>query len=237
MMEQLVTGARQLGFNLSPRQLNRFETYYDELILWNRKFNLTAITDYKEVQLKHFLDSLSVILPGKGFEEASVIDIGSGAGLPGIPLKIIYPDLKLTLLEATSKKVSFLEHLIDKLSLQDVLIINKRAEEAAHDSPYRESFDIVLSRAVAKMATLVELTIPFCKMGGCLIAQKKGDINKEIEQASHAIKVLGGRLTDVKKVSLDTLPDDRYLIIIEKVKQTPSEYPRRPGLPARRPLL
>lgn len=235
-MKQLTAGARRLGFDLSPEQLNKFEIYYNELILWNRKINLTAITDYKEVQLKHFLDSLSVILSGKDLENAGVIDIGSGAGLPGLPLKILYPDLKLTLLEATSKKVSFLKHLVNELSLQDVSIINSRAEEAAHNSLYRGKFDIALSRAVAKMATLAELALPFCKTGGFFVAQKKGDVEEEIEQASHAINLMGGRLVDIKSIPLDILSDDRYLVIIEKVKHTPLKYPRRPGVPARRPL-
>jgi 16S rRNA (guanine527-N7)-methyltransferase len=235
-MKQLNLGARRLGIDLSTEQLDRFETYYDELIHWNSKINLTAITDYEEVQIKHFLDSLTIILAGKELDNASVIDIGSGAGLPGLPLKILYPDLKLTLLEATSKKVSFLKYLIDKLALYDVSIINNRAEEAAHSSLYREKFDIALSRAVAKMATLVELVLPFCKTGGFLIAQKKGDIKEEMKQASHAINILGGRLIYNKKVSLDMLPDDRYLVIVEKKKQTPSEFPRLPGMPTKKPL-
>lgn len=237
MMKQLTLGARQLGFDLSPEQLDRFETYYHELVRWNQKFNLTAITDYREVQLKHFLDSLTVVLAGNKLDSASIIDIGSGAGLPGLPLKILYPELKLTLLEATSKKVSFLKHLVDKLALPDVAIINSRAEEAAHSSLYRERFDITLSRAVAKMATLVELTLPFLRIGGCLVAQKKGVIKTEIEKASCAINLLGGRLADIIKVPAGIITGDRYLVIVEKVKPTSPEYPRRPGIPAKRPLL
>ena len=173
MMKQLTLATQQLRLDLNLDQLSMFEIYHNELIIWNKKINLTAIIDYEEVQLKHFLDSLSVILSGKYFEKSSVLDVGSGAGLPGLPLKIIYPDLKLTLLESTTKKTLFLKHLTDKLSFQDVSIINNRAELAARDNLYREMFDIVLSRAVAKMATLVELALPFCKIGGFLIAQKK----------------------------------------------------------------
>ena len=237
MMKQLTLGARQLGLDLSPEQLDMFEIYYNELILWNRRINLTAITDYDEVQLKHFLDSLTVILAGKELGNASIIDIGSGAGLPGLPLKILCPELKLTLLEATTKKVSFLKQLTDKLKFPDVAIVNSRAEEAAHNILYREKFDIVLSRAVAKMTTLVELALPFCKIGGCLVAQKKGCIKSEIEQASRAINLLGGRLVDIKKVSASMLSDDRYLVVINKVLPTLLKYPRRPGVPVKRPLL
>lgn len=236
-MEQLILGARRLGIVISPEQLDRFEIYYNELILWNYKINLTAITDYVEVQLKHFLDSLTVTIAGKDLKNASVIDIGSGAGLPGLPLNIIYPGLKLTLLEATTKKASFLKHLAGKLALPHVSIINSRAEEAAYNSLYREKFDIVLSRAVAKMATLAELSLPFCRIGGFLIAQKKGDIDEEIKQSSRAINLIGGRLVGIISIPLDILTGDRYLVLLEKVKPTPPEYPRRPGIPARKPLI
>jgi len=237
MMKQLVSGAPWLGVDLKPEQLDLFETYYDELIHWNSNINLTAITDYEQVQTRHFLDSLTAILAGKELDNACVIDIGSGAGFPGLPLKILYPNLRLTLLEATAKKTAFLKHLKSELSLTDVSLINSRAEEVAHNDLYREKFDIVLCRAVAKMATLAELTLPFLKTGGWLIAQKKGDIKEEIKQASPAVSLLGGRLADIIKVPSGILAGDRYLVIVEKVKHTPPEYPRRSGMPAKKPLL
>jgi 16S rRNA (guanine527-N7)-methyltransferase len=239
-MEKLKHGAEKLGIHLTPQQLEQFELYYKELIDWNIRINLTSITDYKEAQLKHFLDSLTVvtaIAPKDTGEIPSVIDVGTGAGLPGIPLKIILPDIKLALLEATVKKTKFLENLIIKLGLNDVEIVAGRAEEAAHKSQYREIFDVVLSRAVASLPALVELTLPFCAIGGCFIAQKKGDIEEEIEQAYKAITVMGGRLREIKPIEVKEFDDKRCLVIIDKVKSTPAEYPRRPGMPEKRPII
>lgn len=237
-MEKLESGAQRLGFNLSPVQLEQFATYYQELVDWNQRMNLTAITDYQEVQVKHFLDSLTVTLalkqPGGG--SFRLIDIGTGAGLPGIPLRIIYPDIKLVLLDSTTKKADFLRHLKKKLGLDNIEIVVGRAEEVAHDARYREQFDLVLSRGVAPLATLAELTLPFCAIGGSFIAQKKGDINTEISQAARAISLLGGSLREVKKVDLEEFTDARQLVIIDKVLPTPPQYPRRAGVPTKRPL-
>ena len=239
-METLDIGAKNLGFHLNHGQFEQFELYYKELIEWNERINLTSITDYEEVQVKHFLDSLTVVTaidPKDTGKSLTVIDVGAGAGLPGIPLKIILPDIKLALLEATAKKTKFLEHLIIKLGLKEVEIVAGRAEEAAHKPQYREKFDIVLSRAVASLPALVELTLPFCAIGGCFIAQKKGDIEGEIEQSKKAIKVMGGRLREIKPVALKEFDDKRCLVIIDKVKSTPAEYPRRPGMPEKRPII
>jgi 16S rRNA (guanine527-N7)-methyltransferase len=221
---------------LGPAQLEQFEVYYQELIDWNKRVNLTAITDYEEVQLKHFLDSLTVVLAWQPAKDSRVIDVGTGAGLPGIPLKIVFPDIKLTLLEATAKKAGFLRHIVEKLGLADVEIVVGRAEEVAHQPRYREGFDLVLSRAVAALPTLVELALPFAAVGGSFIAQKKGNISEEISRADRAIKLLGGRLRELKRVDITGLADERYLVIIDKVSPTPAKYPRRPGLPAKRPL-
>lgn len=239
-MEKLIVGAKKLGLPLSPRQLEQFASYYQELIEWNQRMNLTAITDYAEVQLKHFLDALSVTLacPAQLSQAGSrLIDVGSGAGIPGLPLKILFPNIKLVLLDATAKKAVFLEHIKHKLGLDDVEIVVGRAEEVAHQSEYRERFDIVLSRGVAPLATLVELTLPFCAIGGSFIAQKKGEIEPEIGQATRAIRTLGGNLRAVQKVDLEEFSDERYLVIIDKVSPTPEKYPRRPGIPNKRPLL
>jgi 16S rRNA (guanine527-N7)-methyltransferase len=239
-MEKLKSGAKKLGIYLTPEQLEKFEIYYRELIDWNKRINLTSITDYEEVQVKHFLDSLTVTLAMQPIDEGkvlNVIDIGTGAGLPGIPLKIVFPNINLTLLEATGKKAKFLEHLVDRLGLDKVEIAVGRAEEIARDAQYREKFDLVLSRAVASLPALVELTLPFCTVGGCCIAQKKGDIGREVERALKAMAVVGGSLREVKSIELEELNDKRCLIIIDKVKSTPAEYPRRPGIPAKRPIV
>lgn len=237
-VETLAAGAEKLGLHLTPPQLEQFQAYYDELMDWNRRMNLTAITDYEEVQLKHFLDALTVVLALKRLldSKARVIDVGTGAGIPGTPLKIAFPDIRLTLLDATAKKATFLQHLIQRLCLDNVDIVVGRAEEVAHREQYREKFDLVLSRAVARLPALVELALPFCVVGGQFIAQKKGEIDPEVRQASKAIELLGGRLGEIKKVPLSEFADERCLIIIEKIASTPRQYPRRPGIPEKRPL-
>jgi 16S rRNA (guanine527-N7)-methyltransferase len=237
-MERLTSGAIKLGFPLSSAQLEQFSTYYQELTAWNKRVNLTRITSPQEVPVKHFLDSLTITLafklpPDTGFR---VIDVGSGAGLPGIPLKLLLPGIRLVLLEATRKKANFLEHIRGKLGLEDTEIIVGRAEAVAYDSRYREAFDLVLSRAVARLPALVELTLPFCSVGGRFIAQKKGAIKSEIDEASGAIESLGGSLREIKRVELEELADERYLVVIDKVALTPELYPRRPGIPVKRPL-
>lgn len=239
-MERLIAGASKLGLNLSSRQAEQFEVYYHELVEWNKRINLTAITAYHSVQTKHFLDSLTVALALPPEETArpdfSIVDIGTGAGFPGLPLKILFPQVKLVLVESTTKKTAFLHHIIQKLELGGVEVLNARAEEAAHLPLYREQFALAVSRGVAPLPTLVELTLPFCQIGGKFIAQKKGDLADEIEKAGKAIAVLGGRLDQIKSVELDEYDDKRYLVIIAKICPTPSRYPRRPGLPRRRPI-
>ncbi|HEY55482.1 MAG TPA: 16S rRNA (guanine(527)-N(7))-methyltransferase RsmG [Dehalococcoidia bacterium] len=235
-MEKLKARAKRLGLELTQGQLEQFDVYYQELVGWNKRTNLTAITDYEEVQIKHFLDSLTVTLAWQKTTANTVIDVGTGAGIPGIPLKIVFPDIKLVLLEATAKKAAFLRHITAKLGLEDVEIVVGRAEVVAHDARYRESFDLVLSRAVAPLPTLVELTLPFCAFGGSFIAQKKGAIAQEVAQAGKAIATLGGSLREVKRIELAEFADERYLVAIDKVSPTPPQYPRRPGMPGKRPL-
>ncbi len=237
-MEKLKSGAEKLGLSLTERQLEQFDIYFRELLDWNRRINLTSITEYDAVQINHFLDSLTVTLAidKKTSYGLRIIDVGTGAGLPGIPLKILFSEINLTLLEATAKKAEFLNHITAQLGLNNIEIITSRAEETAHRQEYRERFDTVLSRAVAPVATLVELTLPFCKTGGSFIAQKKGNISREINQAEKAINILGGKLRELKRINLDEFPDERYLVIIDKTAETPDKYPRRPGIPAKRPI-
>lgn len=238
MMDRLRMGALRLDIRLSPVQLDQFETYYRELLDWNQRMNLTAITDYEEVQIKHFLDSLSVVLamPKPVPVGLMVVDVGTGAGLPGIPLKIALPEISLTLVDATNKKAEFLRHLVERLMLSGVAVVVGRAETLAHEPQYRERFDLALSRAVAPLPAAAELALPFVANGGSFVAQKKGDISQEIEAAAPAIEKLGGKLRESMPVNLPDLSDDRSLVIIDKVSPTPEKYPRRPGIPEKRPL-
>ncbi len=240
-MDRLVLGAEQLGFRLSSWQVDQFETYYRELIQWNERINLTAIVDYEEVQTKHFLDSLTVALalangpPGDSF---NVIDVGTGAGMPGLPFKILYPDVRLVLLDSVGKKTGFLRHLVTRLGpdISEVQVLTARAEDLAREDEHREAYDLVLSRAVAQLPTLVELTLPFCKIGGMFVAQEKGQIEEEALKAQKAIHLLGGRLREAKRIELGDLLEARLLLVIEKVTPTPRRYPRRAGVPAKCPL-
>jgi 16S rRNA (guanine527-N7)-methyltransferase len=239
-MKKLIDGASELGIKLDARQVDRFELYYRELIQWNKKTNLTAITDHSSVQTKHFLDSLTIILalPAKEMErpDFDIVDVGTGAGFPGVPLKIVFPRPRLVLIEPTTKKAAFLDHIIAKLELENTEVLSRRAEEAAHLPPYRERFALALSRAVAPLPTTVELTLPFCGIGGRFVAQKKGEIDNEINSAEKAIVALGGKLGEIKKIELDEFTDARYLVIIDKICPTPGKYPRRTGVPERRPI-
>jgi len=239
-VKKLCACALKLGVCLDPAQLEQFALYYSELIDWNNRFNLTAITDYDGVQLKHFCDSLTAALAFKSMDTDQplrIIDVGTGAGFPGVPLKIVLPGISLTLLESTAKKAAFLLHLQEKMGIRGVEIVTGRAEEAAHEERYREKFDVVLSRAVAPLPSLVELCLPFCSIGGRFIAQKKGNISNEIDRAARAIRLMGGVLIEIKKIDWDEFTDDRVLVVIDKVSPTPPNYPRRPGTPAKTPLV
>lgn len=241
-MDKLTNGARKLGIELTLAQLQQFEQYFSLLVEWNARMNLTAILEYDKVQLLHFLDSLSVVL---GLENRNVLekpglkvlDVGTGAGFPGIPLKIVFPAIDLYLNDATQKKVLFLDEVVRKLGLKSVQAAVGRAEELGQMKQYRERFDLVLCRAVAEMAALAELCLPFCRLGGKVIAQKKGDISDEMARARRAVREMGGAPAKTVKVDLPELGDDRCLVVVEKVGKTPPQYPRRPGMPANKPIL
>ncbi|NIN64277.1 MAG: 16S rRNA (guanine(527)-N(7))-methyltransferase RsmG [Anaerolineae bacterium] len=236
-MQLLKAGVKGWGLALTPDQLEAFELYYQELMLWNERASLTAITDYREVQVKHFLDSLSCLQVLTGLAPATrCIDIGAGAGFPGLPLRIACPQMHLTLLEATRKKVLFLEHMVKELGLRDVQVIQGRAEELGRQAGHREVYDVALARAVAELSVLLEYALPLLKVEGIFVAQKGGDIEDEVEGAGPAMNLLGGRLKEVREVRLLGLDDARHLVVVEKVGTTPDKYPRRPGIPGKRPL-
>jgi len=238
-MQTLIKGAARLGIELTLTQVEQFQRYYELLTEWNKRINLTGVTDYEEVQTKHFLDSLTIIpaiVKQRDMAHLTMIDVGSGAGLPGIPLKIILGQAELVLVESVRKKTAFLEELVRQLHLNKVKVVTGRAEEVAHQPEYRERFSVVVSRALAKLPTLMELTLPFCAVGGIVIAQKKGDISQEINEAATAITVLGGKLQDVNKIELLELSSDRCLVIINKIQPTPTKYPRRSGMPTKEPI-
>nr|MBC7244939.1 16S rRNA (guanine(527)-N(7))-methyltransferase RsmG [Chloroflexota bacterium] len=253
-MELLRDGAHYFGLCLTAEHLRAFQIYYQELCVWNRRFNLTAVTGYEEVQLKHFLDSLTCLLafPTQGtvytggipdvvplsMAETPLlcIDVGTGAGFPGLPLKIMRPTVHMTLLDSSRKKILFLEHLVKRLGLTTVELLWARAEEAGRDALHRERYDIVLARAVADMVVLVEYCLPLCRKGGYLIAQKGAEIEAELKAAEEATRLLGGKLREVKALQLPGLREPRSLVLVEKVAPTPPKYPRRPGMPKKCPL-
>jgi len=225
-----------LGIELTEKQIEQFIAYYEMLVEWNEVMNLTAITEFDDVMKKHFIDSISLI---KGYDvtkPVSVIDVGTGAGFPGLALKIAYPNLKVTLLDSLNKRINFLNAVIDKLQLTGVEAIHGRAEDFAKADKLREDFDLCVSRAVANLSTLSEYCLPFVKVGGQFISYKSEKIAEEKEAAVNAIKILGGK---VKNQVEFTLPDSdiyRNLFVIEKIKQTPKKYPRKAGLPGKEPL-
>ena len=229
-------GLEELGIALSLEQKKQFITYYEYLVEKNKVMNLTAITEYNEVILKHFLDSLSIVKVGsfdqKKLAGKSVIDIGTGAGFPGIPLKIAFPELKITLLDSLNKRVNFLNEVIEMLGLKDVTAIHGRAEDYAKQKEHREKYDFCVSRAVANLSTLSEYCIPFVKEGGSFISYKSGKIDEELAQAENAVKILGGKVQDVVKFPLMDTDMDRSFVVIKKMKPTAKKYPRKAGLPA-----
>ena len=235
MMDLLLAEARRRALPLRPDHLPPLEAYYRELAAWNEKFNLTAMTGYDDVQIKHFLDSL-MCLRVVHCAAASVIDVGTGAGFPGIPLKIVCPSLRLTLLESVRKKAEFLKHVAGMLALDNVKVVWGRAEDVGRDPAHRAKYDYALARAVADLPVLTEYALPFCKVGGTFLAQKGANIADELGRAQRAMDTLGGRLRDVVAYDLPGLDQPRHLVVVAKVAPTPKAYPRRAGLPTKQPL-
>jgi len=239
-VQELIAGALELGIRLAPEQIAAFRVYQETLTAWNQRFNLTAITDERGIQIRHFLDSLSCLQAMRGEGGLSgrrVIDVGTGAGFPGLPLKILCPAMQLTLLEATRKKTLFLQHLVQTLKLADVTIIHGRAEELGQDPQHRESYDWALARAVADMPVLVEYLLPLVRLQGHVLAQKGEGAPAEVHRATWAIHQLGGEVRRLIPINLRGLAETRYLVVIDKVAATPPRYPRRTGMPGKRPLL
>ena len=230
-----VEGLRQLGLDLNERQREQFLRYRQELLDWNTRINLTAITDPNEVLLKLFLDSLSLLLV-YDTSQASLLDIGSGAGFPGLPLKIVRPQWQATLLEATGKKVTFLQHVIEVLQLHNVVAVQGRAEELAHKQGYRAAFDVVTARAVGSISALLEYASPFCRVGGQIILPKKGDLTEELAQGKRAAYQLGAVFKADVAVTLPGLADGRRLLVWEQRKLCPVQFPRSGAAMAKKPL-
>ncbi len=228
--------AQLFGLQLTATQAEQLALYARDLADWNTHTNLTAIVDETGIQVKHFLDSLSVVTACDFTTGPKVIDIGTGAGFPGVPLRIVFPQIQLTLLEATGKKVAFLDHIINQLHLDHTETLHARAEDAGHMTGQRAAYDVVLARAVTRLPALVEYMLPMAKIGGLCIAMKGSTAQTEVQDAKRALNILGGRVKSVESVQLPGLDDLHYLVIIEKVAHTPPSYPRKPGIPARQPL-
>ena len=234
-LQPFLEDLHRLGLELTEQQLDQFLWYRQELLDWNTRINLTAITDPGEVMIKHFLDSLSLLLV-YDVPDARLLDIGAGAGFPGLPLKIVRPQWHVVLLEATGKKVKFLQHIIEALQLKDVVVVHGRAEELAHEAEYRGSFDVVTARAVASLPALLEYAAPFCYLRGQIIFPKKGDLAEELARGKRAASQVGARFKADVPVTLPVLDDGRRLLVWEQVSKCPEQYPRSGGVMAKKPL-
>ncbi|MGN0318043.1 MAG: 16S rRNA (guanine(527)-N(7))-methyltransferase RsmG [Lachnospira sp.] len=258
-----VDNLNKIGVELSDKQYEQFDKYYETLVEWNEFMNLTGITEYSEVLLKHFVDSLVLKLPVhqyaglatfsddendninvireiKSFfdrNNLTLIDVGTGAGFPGLPIKIAYPEIKVTLLDSLNKRLNFLNEVITRLNLSDINTVHSRAEDGGKNKLLREHFDISVSRAVANLSTLVEYNLPFVKVGGYFVAYKSGDIDEEVYNARNAVKLLGGKIELVYKFRLPGSDIERSLVYVKKEKNCPSKYPRKAGLPSKEPLV
>lgn len=224
------------GICINSSQKQQFDKYYRLLVEWNKVMNLTGITDYDEVNLKHFTDSLTIVKVIHMNGVKSLIDVGTGAGFPGLPLKIVFPEIKIVLLDSLNKRIRFLNTVIDELGLQGIYAVHGRAEELAKKREYRENFDLCVSRAVANLSTLCEYCLPFVKTGGSFISYKSGSADEEIENAKKAVNILGGKIVKTEKFVLPGTDMGRTLVKIDKIGKTPGKYPRKAGTPGKEPL-
>ncbi len=227
---------KKLNFILTNEMKEQFSVYYDLLIEWNKKMNLTAITEFEEVMDKHFLDSAALGNYLQLAKQETLLDLGTGAGFPGIPLKIIFPHLNVLLADSLNKRVHFLQEVIRQLNLQDISAVHGRAEDLAHQSAYREHYDLCVSRAVAHLSVLSEYCLPFVKTKGLFVGYKTAGVQEEVVQAEKAIQILGGKLRGVEEFQLPETEYTRSFVFIEKVKRTPKKYPRKAGTPGKEPL-
>ena len=233
--KELIEKAKKVNIEIDNKKEEQFYNYMKLLLEWNEKINLTAITEQNDIILKHFIDSITI---NKYIEQSnSIIDIGTGAGFPGIPLKIMNQNKKITLVDSLNKRINFLNEVCKEISLENIQCIHARAEELASDLEYRENYETVVSRAVARLNVLIEYMLPFVKKGGLCICMKGPNIDGELEEAKNAIKVLGGKIKSVESFFLPDSDIERNVIIIEKVAETPKKYPRKAGLPSKQPII
>lgn len=235
-MEKFQKDLEELHIFLDDKQLCQFMSYYKLLVEWNQVMNLTAITDFEEVCKKHFIDSLSLVKAYDINAGISVMDIGTGAGFPGIPLKIAFPGLKITLLDSLNKRVSFLQNVIENLKLDNIEVLHGRAEDYAKKEEFREQYDLCVSRAVANLSTLSEYCIPYVKAGGHFISYKSEKLTEELKNADRAINILGGRIKEQVEFQIPNSHIYRNLLVIYKEKETPANYPRKAGIPSKKPI-
>lgn len=236
MNNVLTEKVKELSIVLNDKQIQQFEQYYNILVEWNKVMNLTAITEYEEVVEKHFLDSLTIVYAINMEKIETLIDVGTGAGFPGIPLKIAFPHLKVTLLDSLNKRIKFLNEVINLLELNDIKAIHGRAEDYAKQAEYREQYDICVSRAVANLATLSEYCLPYVKMDGLFVPYKSGEIDDELKSSEKAVSILGGKVEEVVKFQLPGTDIGRSFVKIHKIKETKKKYPRKAGMPTKEPL-
>jgi 16S rRNA (guanine527-N7)-methyltransferase len=235
-MDELASWAAAFGITLTSAQLEQFAIYESLLLDWNERMSLTAIRGARDIRIRHFLDSLSCFTATGPLHSCSLIDVGSGAGFPGLPLKILFPTLKLTLVDSVAKKVRFLEHVAHALGLKDVTFVVDRAEAIGREVAFREQYDWAVARAVAELRVLVEFLLPLCRVGGAALAQKGESAAVEVAAATGTIAVLGGDEAQISAVRLPETDQTHYLVVIPKTRPTDARYPRRPGIPAKRPL-
>lgn len=238
MLPILVEGARELGLGLTQEQIERFQTFHDVLVDWAERVSLTSVKDIEGIQRRHFLESAALVAVlnehGISLKDKSLIDVGSGTGVPGLPLKILEPSLQLTLVEAKQRKSEYLSALLPELGFDDVLVLTRRAEELGHDERLREQYDFAAAKALAPLRTLLELTLPFVRMGGIVLAPKGKEAENEVEEARVALETLKGSIRAVEPLPL--AQPAQFVILVDKDLPTPERFPRRPGMPAKRPL-